>query len=162
MAAFARVLLLLLLYFLHQLVIADARPTPLPCPGCALSKSLVIHDSDHFPGFEVESVLGYGSYGVVYKALERETGKSVAIKHMDWKERGILRQESKMNRLALPHPNIMNCSLPYIYPELKLAFLVLELCDDSLKNLIKESAAMAKYADCLFYDLMQGIHVSSI
>ncbi len=92
----------------------QARGDAATCPDCRANVILV--DPDHFLGqsfgkYRLESVVGAGGMGVVYRAVHADLGKVVALKllvpegkHGDFVRR--FRNEAKV-LAALRHPNIV-------------------------------------------------------
>jgi serine/threonine protein kinase len=80
--------------------------------------------------------LGQGTYGIVYKAKNRETGQIVALKRirLDSEDEGVpctaIREISLLKELK--HPNIVSL-YDVIHTEKKLT-LVFEFCDLDLKK----------------------------
>ncbi len=92
-----------------ETVLPDDIPTPGPQPrsDTILEKGTVIGGQ-----YEIERVLGQGGMGVVYKAVERETGEAVALKVINAK---YVRNDKAVDRLItegrttrkIAHPNVV-------------------------------------------------------
>lgn len=96
-----------------------------------LKKELFIlrHEGDIFKDYEVEdSVIGEGTYGVVFKARDKVTKEEVAIKRIPREKiRNYQRFLNEINALKkLDHPNVIK--LFEIYEDEDDVFLVQELC----------------------------------
>jgi serine/threonine-protein kinase len=111
----------------------QARGEAATCPECR--SSIILVDPEHFLGqsfgkYRLESVVGAGGMGVVYRAVHADLGKAVALKmlvpegrHGDFVRR--FRHEAKV-LAALKHPNIVEvfdldvaeCGLPYYVMQL--------------------------------------------
>lgn len=96
-----------------------------------LKKELFIlrHEGDIFKDYDVEdSVIGEGTYGVVFKARDKVTKEEVAIKRIPREKiRNYQRFLNEINALKkLDHPNIIK--LFEIYEDEDDVYLVQELC----------------------------------
>ncbi|KAK9144702.1 hypothetical protein Sjap_004605 [Stephania japonica] len=112
----------------------------------------VIHD------YEPLEVLGEGSYGCVWKAVNKHSGDIVAIKKLkdkfnclSWKECMNLR-EVKALRGVGDHPNIVK--LKQLIVEDNILYLVMECMDMTLTQFMKKR--VKKYADS---DEVRGVAI---
>ncbi|KAL3981445.1 Cyclin-dependent kinase 1-B [Acanthocheilonema viteae] len=113
--------------------------------------------------YDRTEILGQGSYGVVYKGIEKSTGKFVAMKKMRLQHEsdGIpstaLREMSLLRRLK--HPNIV--SLIEVILDEKLIYLIFEFISMDLKKCIDQipfGELMEKNQQKSYlYQLLQGI-----
>jgi len=94
-------------------------------------------------------VLGSGTYGVVWRAQDRNTGKLYAVKNIKASVgRGSLveRECDMSNHLRLqPHPCIVGLFAVHCFPEMSFYMIVMELCtggdlQDKLKEYRKRAA----------------------
>lgn len=106
-------------------------------------------------------VLGEGTYGIVYRAVDRTTGKIVALKkvRLDRTDEGIpqtsLREVSILQEVH--HPNIVNL-LDVICTEEKL-YLVFEYAEmDMKKALDKHGSYAGVELKRLVYQLLDGLY----
>lgn len=90
--------------------------------------------------YELLSKIGQGAYGVVYRAMDKETGEIVAIKKVDAKDATTLREISIM--ASLPHhPCIVG--LKEVVTDVRggmkeCVFLVMEYAECNLESVIDE------------------------
>ena len=107
-------------------------------------------------------VLGEGTYGVVYRATDRETGKTVALKkiRLDDSNEGIpqtaLREVSILQEIH--HQNIVNL-LDVICGEGKL-YLIFEFVDQDLKKAVEKSPTSFNGLKLkkMVYQLIDGLY----
>ena len=92
--------------------------------------------------FEKLNHIDEGSYGVVYRARDKRTGKVVALKKIKMskqKEGFPLTSVREINLLlGLDHPNILNVSEVVVGKSLDSIFLVMEFMEHDLKGLLEE------------------------
>lgn len=108
-------------------------------------------------------VLGEGTFGIVFEAINKKTSRQVALKRVKGADpifTSILQKEGIVNQLALPNVNIISCSMPLKFKE--EVFLECELCDGSISSLLKSQQLPKKTFsfnhECLFHQLIQGLH----
>jgi len=91
--------------------------------------------------FEKLNHIDEGSYGVVYRARDKRTGKVVALKKIKMskqKEGFPLTSVREINiLLGLDHPNILNVSEVVVGKSLDSIFLVMEFMEHDLKGLLE-------------------------
>ncbi|QDZ23000.1 cyclin dependent kinase [Chloropicon primus] len=92
--------------------------------------------------FEKLNHIDEGSYGVVYRARDKRSGKVVALKKIKMskqKEGFPLTSVREINiLLGLDHPNILNVSEVVVGKSLDSIFLVMEFMEHDLKGLLEE------------------------
>ena len=92
--------------------------------------------------FEKLNHIDEGSYGVVYRARDKKSGKIVALKKikMSKQQEGFpLTSVREINiLLRLDHPNILNVSEVVVGKSLDSIFLVMEFMEHDLKGLLEE------------------------
>jgi serine/threonine protein kinase len=88
--------------------------------------------------YELKEIIGYGSYGKVYKAINRNTLEKCAIKKLNFKVKS-LRELNNLNEIAcltiLKHENIIKL-LDVFREQNGGAFIVFELAEKSLRDVI--------------------------
>lgn len=87
---------------LHLALTAPGQPTQLTVPVGNQHQSTTMAGDDIASHYEVLEELGRGSFGVVYKGIERATGETVAIKHVSCTSRIMQSQPSQQTSLADP------------------------------------------------------------
>ena len=109
--------------------------TPLYIPG-ALEGCRSVDE------FEKLNHIDEGSYGVVYRARDKRSGKVVALKKIKMskqKEGFPLTSVREINiLLSLEHPNILNVSEVVVGKSLDSIFLVMEFMEHDLKGLLED------------------------
>jgi len=94
--------------------------------------------------FEHLNVIDEGSYGVVYRARDKVTGKVYAIKKVKLEPQhekegfpiSTLRELDTL--IALKHPNIVNVQEVAFGSTLKKVFVVMEYLEHELKSLLED------------------------
>lgn len=115
--------------------------------------------------YEIQEVVGKGSYGVVAAAIDTHTGEKVAIKKIkdvfehSCEATRILR-EIKLLRL-LRHPDIVEIKhilLPPCPREFKDIYVVFELMECDLQHVIKANDSLtAEHYQFFMYQLLRGL-----
>ena len=111
--------------------------------------------------YTLQEVLGEGTYGIVYRAIDRQTGKVCALKKMrlDGSEEGVpqtaLREVSILQEVH--HRNIVNL-LDVICTGAKL-FLIFEFVDQDLKKALeRRKAFLGRELKMLVAQLLEGLY----
>ena len=124
------------------------------------------HDVLEPSRYEIKKVLGKGSYGIVFDAVDKFTGQEVAIKKISnvfesvSKSTNILR-EIKLLRL-LSHPNIVRM-VSILKPKTKYCFkhvyIVFERMDFNMKKMLKLNYAYLKNDQIQYFmfQLLNGL-----
>jgi len=115
--------------------------------------------------YAVQQAIGRGSYGSVWEALDRKSGRLVAVKKVtrlfrdpvDCKR--ILREIAIMSKLN--HPNVIRLlDLPPVadvgsFDDL---FIIMELCDCDMGKLVRSNVSLAQvHVQTLFYNMLVGL-----
>eukprot|EP00929_Paragymnodinium_shiwhaense_P008035 TRINITY_DN111960_c0_g1_i1.p1 TRINITY_DN111960_c0_g1~~TRINITY_DN111960_c0_g1_i1.p1 ORF type:complete len:460 (-),score=98.63 TRINITY_DN111960_c0_g1_i1:96-1475(-) len=118
--------------------------------------------------YQVQKLIGSGSYGAVYEAFDSESDELVAIKRVEdlfddlTEGKRILRELSIMARLR--HPNVVNI-LDVVVPEKRFneLCLIMEICDSDMKHLLCLDVALSPmHTTTLLYNLLVGLkHIHS-
>jgi serine/threonine protein kinase len=123
--------------------------------------------------YELQEIIGKGSYGVVCSARDRHTGETVAIKKIDnlfehVSDATRILREVKLLRL-LKHPDIVEIKhilLPESQEHFSDLFVVFERMDTDLHQVIKVNRDLGDSHHCYFlYQLLRGlkyIHTSEV
>ena len=123
--------------------------------------------------YELQEIIGKGSYGVVCSARDRHTGETVAIKKIDQLFEHVsdatrILREVKLLRL-LKHPDIVEIKhilLPESKDKFSELFVVFERMDTDLHQVIKVNRDLGDSHHCYFlYQLLRGlkyIHTSEV
>ena len=123
--------------------------------------------------YELQEIIGKGSYGVVCSARDRHTGETVAIKKIDnlfehVSDATRILREVKLLRL-LKHPDIVEIKhilLPESRENFSDLFVVFERMDTDLHQVIKVNRDLGDSHHCYFlYQLLRGlkyIHTSEV
>eukprot|EP00759_Apiculatamorpha_spiralis_P040372 PhF_6_TR38966/c0_g1_i1/m.58308 len=112
--------------------------------------------------FQVMDILGEGTYGVVYRAVDRRTSEVVAIKkiRLDRSDEGIpqtaLREVSILQELH--HPNVVNLKEVITVQDAKL-YLVFEYVDQDLKHALDKrmSSLSSNQVKRFMWQLVDGL-----
>lgn len=130
--------------------------------GRVATRSADAGTRDNLERYNRLDVLGEGTYGVVYRAMDKVTGQYVALKkvRLDRTEEGIpqtaLREVSILQEFD--HPNIVNL-LDVICADGKL-YLVFEYLEEDLKKAIEKQAGGYSGMELkrLVYQLLDGLY----
>ncbi|PHT33320.1 Mitogen-activated protein kinase 17, partial [Capsicum baccatum] len=115
--------------------------------------------------YEIQEVVGRGSYGVVAAAVDTHTGKKVAIKKINnvfehVSESMRILREIKLLRL-LRHPDIVQVKqilLPPCRREFKDIYVVFELMECDLQHVIKANDRLTpEHYQFFLYQLLRGL-----
>lgn len=94
------------------------------------------------PRYEKLEKLGEGTYGIVYKAKDSETGQIIALKKIRLENEDEGMPSTAMREIAilkeLDHPNIVNLHNVIYKPMEKKLHLVFEYLDYDLKKFMKQ------------------------
>lgn len=109
--------------------------------------------------YDILNELGKGSYGVVYKAVHKETGETRAIKQIEKaKIKQIQRFRNEVYALkTLDHPNIIK--LFEVYEEGDSMYLVQEICKggELFDRIVENEYLNEKQAASVFQQILQAI-----
>lgn len=91
--------------------------------------------------FDQKDILGEGTYGTVYKAMDRTSGKEVAIKKMKVHDTNdgfplTSLREIKVLKMLKGHPNIVELIEVAVGKSKDSVFLIFEFCELDLFNLL--------------------------
>lgn len=115
--------------------------------------------------YEIQEVVGKGSYGVVAAAVDTHTGEKVAIKKID----NVLEHVSEATRILreikllwlLRHPDIVEIKhilLPPCPREFKDIYVVFELMECDLQQVIKANGSLTpEHYQFFLYHLLRGL-----
>eukprot|EP00906_Rhabdomonas_costata_P011114 RCo015685 len=81
-------------------------------------------------------LLGRGSTGVVYSAVEEVAGNQVAIKEIEWFHKALVYEEEALQKLQLGHPNVVLLHDLVYYADGLRVLLVMERLQSSLQQLL--------------------------
>ena len=116
--------------------------------GCDMFSHNAAGSADPASMFTILRQLGSGSFGTVWLAAEKQSGKVVAIKvlPLESKRRASkgdawldeLRREITLLRTASDHPAIIRFHGSFVTPLLEAAWLVMEACECSALELMQQ------------------------
>lgn len=148
-------------------MVNDARDAPPVAPATTREEFFANAPStaSESSRYELTEVIGKGSYGVVCSAIDRETGKQVAIKkvqnafdHASDATR-ILREVTLLRHLK--HPDIvevLNILLPPNPRDFNDVFIVFELMETDLHQVIKANDDLTdEHHQFFLYQLLRGL-----
>lgn len=130
-----------------------------------ISSSSVFPDWDVGPEYEIVKQLGSGAYGYVVEAVQKSTGKKVAIKKI--KElfddiidaKRILREITLLRKIN--HPNIvkiLDILMPKDLKNFQTIYVVMDFCSSDLKKLFKSPIYLTPlHLQTLIYNMLCGI-----
>ena len=117
------------------------------------------------PNYEIVKQVGSGSYGYVVEAIQRNTGKKVAIKRLnkifddtiDCKR--ILREVTLLRKLKYPNlVNIIEIIEPSDLKNFENIYVVLEYAQSDLKKLLKSPIHLEMiHIKTLIYSILLGL-----
>ncbi|XP_058011124.1 cyclin-dependent kinase 10 [Ahaetulla prasina] len=113
--------------------------------------------------FEKLNRIGEGTYGIVYRARDMQTGEIVALKkvRMDKEKDGIpissLREITLL--LKLQHPNVVELKEVVVGNHLESIFLVMGYCEQDLASLLENMQAPFSEAQvkCIVLQVLHGL-----
>ena len=118
---------------------------------------------DPWKCYDLARTAGSGSYGVVVEAVDRATGRKVAIKKVmrafeDLTECRRLARELRLLH-SLSHRNVLPVYDAFRRPETDDVFLVSRLCDSDLHAIIyaRESPLSPRHARVIAYQLLEAL-----
>ena len=118
---------------------------------------------DPWKCYDLARTAGSGSYGVVVEAVDRATGRKVAIKKVmrafeDLTECRRLARELRLLH-SLSHRNVLPVYDAFRRPETDDVFLVSRLCDSDLHAIIyaRESPLSPRHACVIAYQLLEAL-----
>ena len=129
------------------------------------SISPAFHDWDVGPEYEIQKQLGSGAYGYVVEAIQKSTGKKVAIKKI--KElfddiidaKRILREITLLRKIN--HPNvvkIVDILEPKDLKNFQTIYIIMDFCTSDLKKLFKSPIYLQPlHLQTLIYNTLCGI-----
>jgi len=118
-------------------------------------------DNNPLGNFEKVEKIGEGTYGVVYKAIDKRSQTIVALKkiRLENEDEGVpsttIREVSLLRELS-NHPNIVNL-LDVIYGNQKL-HLVFEYLDQDLKKYMETAQLASQIVKSYLYQMVKGLH----
>lgn len=116
--------------------------------------------------YSIQQVIGEGSYGVVCSAMDRESGRLVAVKRIigvleETSEAMRTLRELKFLRILSDHENIISIKevlLPAERDRFNDVFVVLELMPTDLSRVLRSSIVMSNdHIRWLVYQLLRGM-----
>lgn len=130
-----------------------------------ISSTPAFHDWDVGPNYEVKKQLGSGAYGYVVEAVQKSTGKKVAIKKI--KElfddivdaKRILREITLLRKINHPHiVKIIDILEPKDPKNFQTLYVVMDFCTSDLKKLFKSPIYLQPlHLQTLIYNSLCGI-----
>ena len=117
------------------------------------------------PKYKIQQILGSGSYGCVAKAIQQETGRTVAIKRIDdifdhpEISKRILREVTLLRKLR--HPCVVEfieLIIPESLEEFNTIYVVQEFVSFDLRQLIRgDQTINLKHVKAIIYNLLIGL-----
>ncbi|KAM0707857.1 hypothetical protein Q7P35_004506 [Cladosporium inversicolor] len=103
--------------------------------------------------------LGSGSFGIVYRALDKRTGQSVAVKHIDLEgsDDDIREIQQEISLLSTCHSPYVTNYLDSFVRGVKLWIVMEYLGGGSCLDLIKPGAMEERYIAIILRELLQGL-----
>ena len=91
---------------------SDEADRGIPADGSSITGGLPPLKADHIPGYELEREIHRGAQGAVYRAVQKGTGRRVAVKLLHDHALGSRLEQARFERemrvlAALQHPNIV-------------------------------------------------------
>ena len=92
--------------------------------------------------FTTKDIIGKGGFGIVYKALDLNTGENVAIKQIIFEDEE--EKSSIINEINLMKSIGSYNSIKLIdnFKDDKIYYIIMELCDDNLHNYVKKNGKL--------------------
>lgn len=121
----------------------------------------------HVDEYVIEKRIEEGSYGVVYKAVEKKTKTTVALKRLKVDKKGegfpITSIREVITLLMSTHKNVTRVKEIVVGHDLSQVYIVMEFIDHDLKSLMATLRAKGKafsvgQVKCLIYQLIEGVH----
>ncbi|KAK9812599.1 hypothetical protein WJX72_000301 [[Myrmecia] bisecta] len=134
-----------------------------PGPGAVAQRPSMLQSCRSVDEFERIYRISEGTYGVVYRAKDRKSGKICALKKikMEKEKEGFpLTSIREINiLLSFHHPNIVNVSEVAVGHSLDSVFMAMEIMDHDLKALMdhKDTPFTVPEVKCLMLQLLSGI-----
>ncbi|CAK5280838.1 unnamed protein product [Mycena citricolor] len=125
-------------------------------------RDLISDPRELYTKYDVSIELGYGGYSRVYKALQRSSGRTVAVKVINAVKRHNLAAEGELREItiirALRHPNICRF-LDYFENKDQSVDIVMEyVSGGDLWRLIYENQGLSTNEAChIMYQICQGV-----
>jgi len=113
--------------------------------------------------FKIQRILGQGSYGVVFSAIEKESGKEFALKFMERFFNNILDTKKVLREICLlknvNHPNIIKMhEILRFNDECNPLTFVFDLMDTDLGQIIRSNQKlMIDHHKFLLYQVLKGL-----
>jgi mitogen-activated protein kinase 1/3 len=115
--------------------------------------------------FQIQNVIGQGSYGSVVQAVDKEKGRTVAVKRVANLFRDLVDCKRILREIAimaqLKHPGVVQLlDLPPVtdVSSFNELFMVMELCDTDMSKLLRAEVCLTPdHTTALLYNLLVGL-----